>query len=105
MSEPLTSSDAALAVSLGDLRRVTEVGLEKVAGQLGLLVQRMDQADERSNHFAQRIEDMQARVGQLERAAVTVDMLNARTQRLYVVLGLFVSAVGVAAALVGLRGH
>jgi len=99
--QPSTVGEATLAVALQDLRRITEVGLTQVSGQLALLVQRLDQADERSSHLNQRLDRTDARVDQLERSAVTIEQLNARTNRVYILLGLLVSALGVAAAVLG----
>ncbi len=90
-----TTGEGALAVSLQDLRRVTEVGLERVAGQLSLLVQRLDQADARDAHLGERIDAALSRLDVLERTTVTHDALNSRTARLYVILGLTVAALGV----------
>lgn len=91
------SGEASLAVSLQDLRRVTEVGLERVNGSLALLVQRLDQADERDDHLNKRLDTMTSRVETMERTAVTHGQLDARTSRIYVVVGLVLTALGLAA--------
>jgi len=89
-----SQSEGALAVALSDLRRVTEVGLEKVSGQVALVVQRLDQADQRADHFAERHDDAFRRIEILERNSVTHEQLNARSTRMYVILGLVVALLG-----------
>lgn len=95
VTRPVDSAvESALAVSLQDLRRVTEVGLEKLNGSLSLVVQRMDQADQRSNHFNERLEAVMLRTSEIEKRYVTKDELNARSSRIYVIIGLVVTILG-----------
>jgi hypothetical protein len=91
----MDGGEGVLAVTLADLRRVTEVGLEKANGQLSLVVQRLDQAEERSNHFAQRADSIEGRLSTLERTAIT-------SQRFYTALTAIAVVIGTAAAVLGL---
>jgi hypothetical protein len=52
--------EGEVALALAELRRALEVGLERIDGQLALLVQRSDQTDK-------EIADLQERVTSLEK--------------------------------------
>lgn len=102
MTEFVTSAESPLSVSLIDLRRVTEVGLTEVNGKLALLIQRLDQVDQRDREQSQQVAQLTGRIEMLERNGVTHDQLTARTQRLYMLLGAVAGLLGVAVAIVGL---
>ncbi|MBY8884800.1 hypothetical protein K7472_08065 [Streptomyces sp. PTM05] len=53
--------DGEIALALAELRKALEVGLARIDGQLALLVQRSDQTDK-------AVEELEQRVGALERA-------------------------------------
>ncbi|WP_053913649.1 hypothetical protein [Streptomyces sp. TP-A0875] len=60
MTEPTPHDPTAVALELERIRRTVEVGFERQAGSLALLVQRAGQTD-------RTVEELSSRVGRLER--------------------------------------
>ncbi|WP_440063762.1 hypothetical protein [Streptosporangium sp. OZ121] len=105
------SSDLALA--LAKLSEITAVGLAEIKGQLALLVQRADHADQLRADLARRVDEdraaseardlaMEARLDIVERDAVTRQQLADRTRQIIAIVGLMVTLAGVIIALISL---
>ncbi|TMR90379.1 hypothetical protein EJK15_55740 [Nonomuraea basaltis] len=95
------------------LRRLVEVGFEKTNGSTALILQRLDQVDDRHAQLAQRVEQdraaadvryaaMEARLDAVEREAVTRTQLADRTKQIIAVVGLLVTVAGAVIALIQL---
>ncbi|WP_138718566.1 hypothetical protein [Nonomuraea basaltis] len=110
----MTSEDGSnLALALETLRRLVEVGFEKTNGSTALILQRLDQVDDRHAQLAQRVEQdraaadvryaaMEARLDAVEREAVTRTQLADRTKQIIAVVGLLVTVAGAVIALIQL---
>ncbi|MYV48230.1 hypothetical protein [Streptomyces sp. SID2888] len=72
MTAPTPHDPAAVALELERLRRSVEVGFEKQAGSLALLVQRAGQTD-------RAVDDLDSRVTSLERARWPLPSIAALT--------------------------
>ncbi|MGI5292637.1 hypothetical protein ACQEVF_58850 [Nonomuraea polychroma] len=102
-----------LALALSELRRLVEVGFERTNGSTALILQRLDQVDDRHAELAQRVEQdraaaevrdaaMEARLDAVEREAVTRTQLADRTKQIIAVVGLLVTVAGAVIALIQL---
>ncbi|MEV0149672.1 MULTISPECIES: hypothetical protein [unclassified Nonomuraea] len=101
--------DENLALSLAELRRLVEVGFTKVDGQNSLILQRLDQVDDRHAELARAVDKdradrelLEARVEVLEREAVTRTQLADRTKQIIAIVGLLVTVAGAVLALISL---
>lgn len=110
----MTSDDVPnLALALSELRRSLEVGLEKVGGTTALILQRLDQVDDRHAELVQRVEQdravadarhtaMEGRLDAVERESVTRTQLSERTRQIIAVVGVLVTVASVVIALISL---
>jgi hypothetical protein len=92
------------AVAIFRLQESLNVGLERIHGQLALLVQRADQQDNRAAERDAEMRALEAKVAVLEaalaevrRQAVTRDDLDRDHQKLFRWLTLIVSLIAIAA--------
>jgi hypothetical protein len=110
VTEPPSSN---LALALAKLSEITAVGIAEIKGQLALLVQRADHADQLRADLAKRVDDdraaseardaaMEARLDLIERDAVTRPQLADRTKQIIAVVGLMVAIVGVIITVINL---
>ncbi|SDL72833.1 hypothetical protein SAMN05421874_12813 [Nonomuraea maritima] len=99
-----------LALALETLRRLVEVGFEKTNGSTALILQRLDQVDDRHAELAQRVEQdrataeiryaaLEARLDAVERESVTRTQLTERTRQ---IIGVVTALVAVAGAVIAL---
>ncbi|GHE47193.1 hypothetical protein GCM10017673_56280 [Streptosporangium violaceochromogenes] len=106
MSEQRSVDDA-----LAEIRRLVEVGFERTNGQNALILQRLDHADGRHAELAKRVDAdraaaearddaLEKRADAIERDAVTRAQLTDRTRQIIAVVGLMLTAAGVAIALI-----
>ena len=93
----MTGGDAnpTVELALSELRRSVDVGLTEIRGQLALLLQRSEQAERRADQQAKELEDLESRLGKVERDAVTRADLEKRSGRTIAILSIIVAAVGV----------
>ncbi|MFG1709251.1 hypothetical protein ACFLIM_39275 [Nonomuraea sp. M3C6] len=102
-----------LALALETLRRLVEVGFEKTNGSTALILQRLDQVDDRHAELAKRVEQdraaaearyvaMEARLDVVEREAVTRSQLTDRTRQIIAVVTVLVAVAGAVIALIQL---
>ncbi|MEV1167329.1 hypothetical protein [Nonomuraea sp. NPDC049784] len=102
-----------LALALSELRRLVEVGFEKTNGSTALILQRLDQVDDRHAELAQRVEQdraaadirhaaLETRLDAVEREAVTRTQLADRTKQIIAVVGLIVTVASAVIALISL---
>ncbi|QFY09653.1 hypothetical protein GBF35_26025 [Nonomuraea phyllanthi] len=102
-----------LALSLAELRRLVEVGFERTNGSTALILQRLDQVDDRHNELAKRVEQdraaadaryvaLEARLDVVEREAVTRTQLTERTRQIIAVVTVLVAVAGAVIALIQL---
>ncbi|SDI19971.1 hypothetical protein SAMN05421505_1385 [Sinosporangium album] len=102
-----------LTLALTELRALVEVGFERTNGSTALILQRLDQVDNRHAELAQRVEQdraaadaryiaLEARVDTVEREAVTRTQLTERTKQIIAVVGLLVTVAGAVIALIQL---
>ncbi|MEV6154907.1 hypothetical protein AB0L53_31660 [Nonomuraea sp. NPDC052129] len=110
MSEEQPSN---LALTLEKLRRAVEVGFEKVGGTTALILQRLDQVDDRHAELVQRVEQdraaadirhaaLETRLDAIEREAVTRTQLAERTKQIIAVVSVLVTVASVVIALISL---
>ncbi len=102
-----------LALALSELRRLVEVGFERTNGSTALILQRLDQVDDRHAELAQRVEQdraaaevryaaLEARMDTVEREAVTRTQLTDRTKQIIAIVGLIVAVAGAVIAAIQL---
>ncbi|MGR6915435.1 hypothetical protein ACU635_14415 [[Actinomadura] parvosata] len=102
-----------LALALSELRRLVEVGFEKNNGLTQLILQRLEQADDRHAELAQRVEQdraaaelryaaLEARLDAIEREAVTRTQLSDRTKQIIAVVSVLVTVASAVIALIAL---
>jgi hypothetical protein len=102
-----------VSLALAELRRLVEVGFEKVDGSIRLILQRLDQVDGRHAELAQRVEQdravadarhtvLEARMDAVEREAVTRSQLADRTRQIIAVVTVLVAVAGTLIALLQL---
>jgi hypothetical protein len=70
----------SLALSLERLQRLVEVGFERTNGQTSLILLRLNQGDGRHADLVSKVETLEARVGELDKDAVTNEQLKERTR-------------------------
>jgi hypothetical protein len=91
-----------LALALAELRGAVELGFERVGGSTALILQRLDQVDDRHAELAKHVETLQARLVEVEKTTVTETQLADRTRQIIAVVALLVTAAGVVIALIQL---
>ena len=91
MNEPI---DAVVA----EFRRMTEVSLTRIEGQLALLLQRQDQQDRRADQHDTRLVSLDARLDQVERTQVTREDLEKRSGKTLAWMGVIVAVVSILTA-------
>ncbi|TMR99504.1 hypothetical protein [Nonomuraea basaltis] len=102
-----------LALALSELRRLVEVGFERTNGSTALILQRLDQVDDRHAELAQRVEQdraatetryvaLEARLDAVEREAVTRTQLADRTKQIIAVVSVLVTVASAVIALISL---
>lgn len=84
----------SVELALEHLRHSVDVGLERVAGQLALLLQRADQTDRRDDDQDKRIEALDQRLDGLDKSTVT-------KRGVYAFFGLIAALVAAGATVVG----
>ncbi|WP_162795818.1 hypothetical protein [Nonomuraea lactucae] len=100
-----------MALGLEKLQRLVEVGFEKNNGLTQLILQRLDQVDDRHAELAQRVEQnaaaadvrytaMEARLDAVEREAVTRTQLADRTKQIIAVVSVLVTVASAVIALI-----
>ncbi|MFI6909640.1 hypothetical protein ACIBKY_50855 [Nonomuraea sp. NPDC050394] len=101
--------DENLALALAELRGLVEVGFERTNGSTTLILQRLDQVDNRHAELARQVEldraereALERRIGELEREAVTRTQLADRTKLIITVVGLMVTIAAAAMTFVQL---
>lgn len=111
MSEEEVSPN--LALSLAELRRLVEVGFEKTNGSTALILQRLDQVDDRHAELVKRVQEdraafearyaaLEGRLDTVEREAVTRGQLTDRTRQIIAVVTVLIAAAGTVIALIQL---
>ncbi|GAA4945849.1 hypothetical protein HD597_006735 [Nonomuraea thailandensis] len=102
-----------LALALETLRRLVEVGFERTNGSTALILQRLDQVDDRHAELARQVEQdraaaelryaaLEARLDTVEREAVTRSQLADRTRQIIAVVTVLVAVAGAVIALIQL---
>jgi len=91
----MTDQSSSMELAIADLTRQVQVGFTKVDGQLAVLLQRTEAMERRADQQARAIEDLQDRLGKVERDAVTRGDLDRRSGRTIALLSVVVAAVGV----------
>jgi hypothetical protein len=91
----MTDQPSSMELAIADLTRQVQVGFAKVDGQLAVLLQRTEAMERRADQQARAIEDLQDRLGKVEREAVTRGDLDRRSGRTIALLSVVVAAVGV----------
>ncbi|WP_214317031.1 hypothetical protein [Nonomuraea sediminis] len=102
-----------LTLALTELRGLVEVGFERTNGSTALILQRLDQVDNRHAELAQRVEQdrvagevrhaaLEARVDAVEREAVTRSQLADRTRQIIAIVTVLVAVAGALIALIQL---
>ncbi len=91
MTEPI---DAVLA----EFRRMTEVSLTRIEGQLALLLQRQDQQERRADAHDARLVVLDNRLDTVERTQVTREDMDKRSARTIAWMGVVVAVVSILTA-------
>lgn len=102
-----------LALALSELRRLVEVGFERTNGSTTLILQRLDQVDDRHAELVKRVErdrtaadarysELEGRLDVVEREAVTRGQLTERTRQIIAVVTVLVAVAGTVIALIQL---
>lgn len=82
-----------LTLAISELRRSVDVGFAQMQGQLGVILQRLDQQDRRGDEHGTRLDEHDARLRQVERHSVTHEDLDARHRRTTAVAGVLVAVL------------
>jgi hypothetical protein len=91
VTEPI---DAVLA----EFRRMTEVSLTRIEGQLALLLQRQDQQERRADAHDARLVVLDNRLDTVERTQVTREDMDKRSARTIAWMGVVVAVVSILTA-------
>jgi SMC interacting uncharacterized protein involved in chromosome segregation len=94
--------DEHLALSLAELRRLVEVGFAQVNGQNALILQRLDQVDDRHAELAKQVGDLEDRMAEVEKNCVSRAQLADRTRQIIAVVSVLVTVASAVIALVAL---
>jgi hypothetical protein len=68
-------------VAILRLQSSLDLGLSRIEGQLGVIMQRMDQQDRRSDSHGQEISALEARMREVEQSKVSTEELERRARR------------------------
>jgi alkylhydroperoxidase/carboxymuconolactone decarboxylase family protein YurZ len=98
MSEDVSS----LALALAEVRGLVAAGFEKTTGSIALILQRLDQVDNRHADLAKDVEELRKRLAELDKEAVTRDQLADRTRQIIAIVGVLVTVAGAVIALIQL---
>ncbi|NRQ31267.1 hypothetical protein HII36_05370 [Nonomuraea sp. NN258] len=109
----MTEEAPSVALALSELRRLVEVGFEKNNGLTQLILQRLDQVDDRHAELARQVEQdraaadaryaaLEARLDVVERESVTRTQLTDRTKQIIAVFTILVAVAGTVIALIQL---
>lgn len=90
----MTDTDPYLAVSLEKLQRLLEVSIAENKGSFALLFQRLDQTDGKHEALAKRVEELEDKVTEVDKAAVTNEQLKDRTRFILTIVTALVAVVG-----------
>ncbi|GII83302.1 hypothetical protein Ssi03_12920 [Sphaerisporangium siamense] len=88
------NTDPYLALSLEKLQRLVEVGFEKTNGQNALILLRLDQQDGEHVKLVGRVDELEGRLVEVDKNAVTNDQLKDRTRLILTFVTVLVSIVG-----------
>ncbi|MFD9943189.1 hypothetical protein ACFWYW_14650 [Nonomuraea sp. NPDC059023] len=78
----MTEPSSGLTAAVAELRRLLEVGLTEIRGQLALLLQRAEQAERRQDELTDRVDRHDERLRVLEGAqAARLDAAGSSTRR------------------------
>jgi len=91
----MTDQSSSMELAIAELSRKIDFGFTKTDGQLAVLLQRTEAMERRADQQARVIEDLQDRLGKVERDAVTRGALDRRSGRTIALLSVVVAAVGV----------
>jgi hypothetical protein len=83
---------------LAEFRRMTEVSLTRIEGQLALLIQRQDQQDRRADAHDTRLAALDTRLDLVERTQVTRSDMEERSRRTVAWMGVVMAIVSVLTA-------
>lgn len=88
------NTDPYLALHLEKLQRLVEVGFEKTNGQNALILLRLDQQDDQQTKLTGRVDELEDRLGDVDKNAVTRDQLTDRTRLILTFVTVLVGVVG-----------
>ncbi|WP_433444539.1 hypothetical protein [Nonomuraea sp. CA-141351] len=91
-----------LALALAELRGAVELGFERTNGSTALILQRLDQVDDRHAELAKYVETLQTRLAEVEKTAVTTTQLTDRTRQIIAIVGVLVTLASAVIALIQL---
>lgn len=91
-----------LALALETLRRLVEVGFERTNGSTALILQRLDQVDDRHAELARQVSELENRLGEVEKNAVTRVQLADRTRQIIAIVSVLVTVASAVIALIAL---
>jgi len=97
-----TDDMPGLALALEKLRGAVELGFERTSGQTALILQRLDQVDDRHAQLAGQVENMETRLAEVERTAVTRSQLADRTRLIIAVVTVLLLVAGTVISLISL---
>jgi hypothetical protein len=90
------NTDPYLALGLEKLQRLVEVGFTKTDGQNALILQRLDQLDDKHAELARRVDELEEWQADIDKDAVTNEQLKDRTRFiLTIVTALFMAMSGI----------
>jgi hypothetical protein len=91
-----------LALALSELRRLVEVGFERTNGSTALILQRLDQVDDRHAELAKQVGELEDRLAEVEKNCVTRAQLAERTRQIIAIVTVLVAVAGTVIALIQL---
>ncbi|MET7334384.1 hypothetical protein [Nonomuraea sp. NPDC005650] len=91
-----------LALALAELRGAVELGFERTNSSTALILQRLDQVDDRHAELAKHVEQLQTRLAEVEKTAVTNTQLAERTRQIIAVVSALVTVASAVIALIAL---
>ena len=94
--------DDTLALSLAEVRRLVEVGFAQVNGRIALILQRLDQVDDRHAELAEQVGELEDRLAEVERTCVSRAQLADRTRQIIAIVTVLVAVAGTVIALLQL---
>ncbi|TMR91454.1 hypothetical protein [Nonomuraea basaltis] len=91
-----------LALALAELRGAVELGFERTNSSTALILLRLDQLDDKHAELAKHVEQLQTRLAEVEKTAVTTTQLTERTRQIIAIVGVLVTLAGAVVALIQL---